>query len=166
MVLGMENPANPPKRGRKPKSLGAAPKAGKQQSSPGNRKSAGPSFLLHSGQTPHKPPAENIMSGNHDSIQQDKQDAPETQSSESGNAAKSIPTLFLPAARHEGDAQREPEEFKAVNPAPPRLAWKTMVRPAPAPSALKVACCLLAYVIYFLVACRHHSYKCGRCIKT
>ncbi|XDV20890.1 hypothetical protein PO909_026096 [Leuciscus waleckii] len=134
---GMENPANPPKRGRKPKSLGAAPKAGKQQSSPGNRKSTGPSFLLHSGQTPHKPPAENIMSGNHDSIQQDKQDAPETQSSESGNAAKSIPTLFLPAARHEGDAQREPEEFKAVNPAPPRLAWKTMVRPAPAPSALK-----------------------------
>ncbi|XP_056113335.1 histone-lysine N-methyltransferase EHMT1a isoform X4 [Rhinichthys klamathensis goyatoka] len=134
---GMENPANPPKRGRKPKSLGAAPKAGKQQSSPGNRKSTGPSFQLHSSQTPHKPPAENIMSGNHDSIQQDKQDAPETQSSESGNAAKIIPTLFLPAARHEGDAQREPEELKAVNPAPPRLAWKTMVRPAPAPSALK-----------------------------
>ncbi|XP_039515106.1 histone-lysine N-methyltransferase EHMT1a isoform X2 [Pimephales promelas] len=128
---GMENPANPPKRGRKPKSLGAAPKAGKQQSSLGNRKSTGPSFQLHSGQTPQKPPAENTMSGNHDSIQQDKQDAPETQS------AKSIPTLFLPAARHEGDAQREPEELKAVNPAPPRLAWKTMVRPAPAPSALK-----------------------------
>jgi len=100
------------------------------------------------------------MSGNHDSIQQDKQDAPETQS------AKSIPTLFLPAARHEGDAQREPEELKAVNPAPPRLAWKTMVRPAPAPSALKVACCLLAYVFYFLVACRHLSNKCGRCIET
>ncbi|KAG1958778.1 histone-lysine N-methyltransferase EHMT1 [Pimephales promelas] len=40
-------------------------------------------------------------------------------------------------SRHEGDAQREPEELKAVNPAPPRLAWKTMVRPAPAPSALK-----------------------------
>ncbi|KAK7164512.1 hypothetical protein R3I94_003039 [Phoxinus phoxinus] len=134
---GMENSADPPKRGRKPKSLGAAPKAGKQQSSPGNRKSTELSFQLHSGQTPHKPPAENIMSGNHDSIQQDKQDAPETQSSESGNAAKSIPTLSLPAARHEGDAQREPEELKAANPAPPRLAWKTMVKPAPAPSALK-----------------------------
>ncbi|KAK7173080.1 hypothetical protein R3I93_003033 [Phoxinus phoxinus] len=134
---GMENSADPPKRGRKPKSLGAAPKAGKQQSSPGNRKSTELSFQLHSGQTPHKPPAENVMSGNHDSIQQDKQDAPETQSSESGNAAKSIPTLSLPAARHEGDAHREPEELKAANPAPPRLAWKTMVKPAPAPSALK-----------------------------
>ncbi|XP_051749523.1 histone-lysine N-methyltransferase EHMT1a isoform X1 [Ctenopharyngodon idella] len=134
---GMDNPADLPKKGRKPKSLGAAPKAGKQQSSPGNRKSTGPSFQLHSGQTSLKPPAQNIISGNHGSIQQDKQDAPETLSSESGDAAKSIPTLFLPAARHQGDAQREQEEFKAVNPAPPRLAWKTMVRPAPAPSALK-----------------------------
>ncbi|XP_067294978.1 histone-lysine N-methyltransferase EHMT1a isoform X3 [Pseudorasbora parva] len=134
---GMDNPADPPKRGRKPKSLGAAPKAGKQQSSPGKRKSTGSSFQLPSGHTSLKPPAENIISGNHGSIQQDKQDAPETQNSESGNAAKSIPTLFLPAARQEEDAQREPEEFKAVNPAPPRLAWKTMVRPAPAPSALK-----------------------------
>lgn len=138
MVVGMDNPADLPKKGRKPKSLGAAPKAGKQQSSPGNRKSTGPSFQLHSGQTSLKPPAQNIISGNHGSIQQDKQDAPETLSSESGDAAKSIPTLFLPAARHQGDAQREQEEFKAVNPAPPHLAWKTMVRPAPAPSALKV----------------------------
>lgn len=151
MVVGMDNPADLPKKGRKTKSLGAAPKAGKQ-SSTGSRKSTGPSFQLQSGQISLKPPAENIISGNHGSILQDKQDAPETLSSESGDAAKRIPTLFLPAARHEGDAQREQEEFKAVNPAPPRLAWKTMVRSAPAPSALKVGRFLLAYVIYFLVA--------------
>lgn len=164
MVVGMDNPADLPKKGRKPKSLGAAPKAGKQ-SSPGNRKSTGPSFQLHSGQTSLKPPAENIISGNHGSVQQD---APETLSSESGDAAKTIPTLFLPAARHEGDAQREQEEFKAVNPAPPRLAWKTMVRSAPAPSALKVGRFLLAYVsCNWLHAGRHHrSGKCGRRIKT
>lgn len=141
MVVGMDNPADLPKRGRKTKSLGAAPKAGKQQSSPGNRKNTGPSFQLHSGQTSLKPPAENIISGNHGSI---PQDALET-SSESGTAAKSIPTLFLPAARHE-------EDLKAVNPAQPRLAWKTMVRPAPVPSALKVGRFLLAYVIHLLVA--------------
>ncbi|XP_073696004.1 histone-lysine N-methyltransferase EHMT1a isoform X3 [Garra rufa] len=134
---GMDSLADPPRKGRKSKSLGAAPKVGKQQSALGSTKSTGTNFLLLSGQTSLKLPAENIISGNHDSIQQDKQDAPGTQSSESGNAAKSIPTLSLPAARQEGDAQRGPEEFKAVNPAPPRLAWKTMVRSAPAPSALK-----------------------------
>uniref|UniRef100_A0A673M1D9 Histone-lysine N-methyltransferase EHMT1-like n=1 Tax=Sinocyclocheilus rhinocerous TaxID=307959 RepID=A0A673M1D9_9TELE len=144
----MDSPADPPRRGRKPKSLGAAPKVGKQQSALGSTKSTGTGFQLLSGQTSLKLPAENIISGNHGSIHEDEQDAPETQSSESGNAAKSITTLSLPAARQEGDAQRGPEEFKAVNPAPPRLAWKTIVRPAPAPSALKVACCLL---MYFLV---------------
>ncbi|KTG38537.1 hypothetical protein cypCar_00003000 [Cyprinus carpio] len=133
---GMDSPADPPRRGRKTKSLGAAPKVGKQ-SDLDSTKSTGTGFQLFSGQTSLKLPAENIISGNHGSIQQDKQDASETQSSESGNAAKSIPTLSSPAARQEGDAQRGPEEFKAVNPAPPRLAWKTMVRPAPAPSALK-----------------------------
>uniref|UniRef100_A0A8C2JSQ0 Euchromatic histone-lysine N-methyltransferase 1a n=1 Tax=Cyprinus carpio TaxID=7962 RepID=A0A8C2JSQ0_CYPCA len=133
---GMDSPADPPRRGRKTKSLGAAPKVGKQ-SDLDSTKSTGTGFQLLSGQTSLKLPAENIISGNHGSIQQDKQDASETQSSESGNAAKSIPTLSSPAARQEGDAQRGPEEFKAVNPAPPRLAWKTMVRPAPAPSALK-----------------------------
>ncbi|XP_059404272.1 histone-lysine N-methyltransferase EHMT1-like isoform X1 [Carassius carassius] len=120
---GVDSPADPPRRGRKPKSLGAAPKVGKQQSA--------------LGQTSLKLPAENIIAGSHGSIQEDKQDAPETQSSESGNAPKSFTTLSLPAARQDGDAQRGSEEFKAVNPAPPRLAWKTMVRPAPAPSALK-----------------------------
>ncbi|XP_016344564.1 histone-lysine N-methyltransferase EHMT1-like [Sinocyclocheilus anshuiensis] len=134
---GMDSPADPPRRGRKPKSLSAAPKIGKQQSALGSTKSTGTGFQLLSGQTSLKLPAENIISGNHGSIHEDEQDAPETQSSESGNAAKSITTLSLPAARQEGDAQRGPEEFKAVNPAPPRLAWKTMVRPAPAPSALK-----------------------------
>ncbi|XP_016332916.1 histone-lysine N-methyltransferase EHMT1-like [Sinocyclocheilus anshuiensis] len=133
---GMDSPADPPRRGRKIKSLGAAPKVGKQ-SDLDSTKSTGTGFQLLSGQTSLKLPGENIISGNHGSIQQDKQEASETQSSESGNAAKSIPTLSSPAARQEGDAQRGPEEFKAVNPAPPRLAWKTMVRPAPAPSALK-----------------------------
>ncbi|XP_016130714.1 histone-lysine N-methyltransferase EHMT1-like [Sinocyclocheilus grahami] len=134
---GMDSPADPPRRGRKPKSLGAAPKVGKQQSALVSTKSTVTGFQLLSGQTSLKLPAENSISGNHGSIHEDEQDAPETQSSESGNAAKSITTLSLPAARQEGDAQRGPEEFKAVNTAPPRLAWKTMVRPAPAPSALK-----------------------------
>ncbi len=133
-------------------------KVSKLQSALGSTKSPGTSFQLLSGQTSLMLPGENIISGNHGSIQQDKQDASETQSSESGNAAKSIPTLSSPAARQEGDAQRVPEEFKAVNPAPPRLAWKTMVRSAPAPSALKVACCLL---MYFLV----HINESGKCEK-
>ncbi len=158
VVVGMDSLAGPQRRGRKTKSLGAAPKVSKLQSALGSTKSPGTSFQLLSGQTSLMLPGENIISGNHGSIQQDKQDASETQSSESGNAAKSIPTLSSPAARQEGDAQRVPEEFKAVNPAPPRLAWKTMVRSAPAPSALKVACCLL---MYFLV----HINESGKCEK-
>uniref|UniRef100_A0A672TCK0 Histone-lysine N-methyltransferase EHMT1-like n=1 Tax=Sinocyclocheilus grahami TaxID=75366 RepID=A0A672TCK0_SINGR len=152
----MDSPADPPRRGRKTKSLGATPKVGKQ-SDLDSTKSTGTGFQLLSGHTSLKLPGENIISGNHGSIQQDKQEASETQSSESGNAAKSIPTLSSPAARQEGDAQRGPEEFKAVNPAPPRLAWKTMVRPAPAPSALKVACCLLMY-------CLVHINESGKCL--
>uniref|UniRef100_A0A673IIZ6 Voltage-dependent N-type calcium channel subunit alpha-1B-like n=1 Tax=Sinocyclocheilus rhinocerous TaxID=307959 RepID=A0A673IIZ6_9TELE len=152
----MDSPADPPRRGRKTKSLGAAPKVGKP-SDLDSTKSTGTGFQLLSGQTSLKLPGENIISGNHGSIQQDKQEASETPSSESGNAAKSIPTLSSPAARQEGDAQRGPEEFKAVNPAPPRLAWKTMVRPAPAPSALKVACCLVMY-------CLVHINESGKCL--
>uniref|UniRef100_A0A672TFR3 Histone-lysine N-methyltransferase EHMT1-like n=1 Tax=Sinocyclocheilus grahami TaxID=75366 RepID=A0A672TFR3_SINGR len=156
----MDSPADPPRRGRKTKSLGATPKVGKQ-SDLDSTKSTGTGFQLLSGHTSLKLPGENIISGNHGSIQQDKQEASETQSSESGNAAKSIPTLSSPAARQEGDAQRGPEEFKAVNPAPPRLAWKTMVRPAPAPSALKVACCLLMYCLVHI----NESGKCGSELK-
>ncbi|XP_057217663.1 histone-lysine N-methyltransferase EHMT1-like isoform X1 [Triplophysa rosa] len=142
---GIDSPSDPPRRGRKPKSLGVSPKASKQQTASSSGKPTGPGLLLLPGQASLKTPAENI-SANHAFIQQDKQDADVAQSSGTENASESISTS-LPAVRQKGDgsgalAQREAEEtsgqFPAVRPAPPRLAWKTMVRPAPAPAALKM----------------------------
>uniref|UniRef100_A0A673M1L9 Histone-lysine N-methyltransferase EHMT1-like n=1 Tax=Sinocyclocheilus rhinocerous TaxID=307959 RepID=A0A673M1L9_9TELE len=48
----MDSPADPPRRGRKPKSLGAAPKVGKQQSALGSTKSTGTGFQLLSAEFP------------------------------------------------------------------------------------------------------------------
>lgn len=157
-VLGNDSPADPPRRGRKPKSLGVSPKAGKQQIASSSGEPTGLALLLLPGQTSLKYPAE-IISGNHASIQQDKQDAEVAQSSGTENALESISTS-LPAVRPKGDgsgalAQREAEEtscqFPAVRPAPPRLAWKTMVRPAPAPAALKVGSSL--HLFFTLAVC-------------
>nr|AAI71681.1 Ehmt1a protein [Danio rerio] len=134
---GMDSLADPQRKGKRPKSLGASPKASKQLSASGSRKSTGSSFQLLSGQTSLKPPAENIISGNHSSVQQDKPETLEKQSFGSDNADKRITVVSVPEAAREEDEQREPEGVKVVKPAPPRLAWKTMVRSAPAPPALK-----------------------------
>lgn len=148
-VLGNDSPADPPRRGRKPKSLGVSPKAGKQQIASSSGEPTGLALLLLPGQTSLKYPAE-IISGN---------DAEVAQSSGTENALESISTS-LPAVRPKGDgsgalAQREAEEtscqFPAVRPAPPRLAWKTMVRPAPAPAALKVGSSL--HLFFTLAVC-------------
>lgn len=141
MLVGMDSPADPQRKGKRPKSL-----ASKPLNAPGSRKSTGPGFQLLCGQTSLKPPANH--SGNHSSIQQDKPETSETQNSGSDNVDKSIPTVSVPAATHEKDEQRELEEVKVVKPAPPRLAWKTMVRSAPAPPALKVTCCLLGLLTF------------------
>ncbi|XP_051551711.1 histone-lysine N-methyltransferase EHMT1a isoform X2 [Myxocyprinus asiaticus] len=137
---GMGGPADSPKKGRKTKSLGSAQKVGKQQT--GSRKTTGPGFQLQSGQSSLKSLAGNSISGNCDTIQQVKQDAQTTQSSDNGNV-----TISSPAVIHGGDgsdpvsqrsSQQAAEQLIAVLPAPPRLAWKTMVRPAPAPTTLKI----------------------------
>nr|XP_055055276.1 histone-lysine N-methyltransferase EHMT1a isoform X2 [Misgurnus anguillicaudatus] len=141
---GIDSPTDPSKKGKKPKSLGVSPKAGKQQTTSSSKNPTGPVFQLLTGQASINTQAENIISTNHASLQQDKH---AEQSSDNGTASESTSTLSFPAVRHKDDGsgllvQRESEEttgqFTAVRPAPPRLAWKTMVRPAPASAALKI----------------------------